>query len=476
MTTDLAASKHESLNTAAAAVGKTFNGNSRLLKQYHVDTTTVVKGTTDAATATATHMAQLQALSKVLSGQAAAASDTFSGKLDAMKAKITDQVSEFGQKYGPAITAAGAAVAGLGAAVEIASSATKIWTGIQAAFDAVMDANPLILIALAVLALIAAIVLAYTHFSAFRDLVKDAGKVIGDIFDGIKTAAEDVFHWIENNWPLLVGIIFGPFGLAIAIIVTHWDAFKQYLGDVVTWVTGIFEHGWDAVWSYFQDAINDIQNIWSTFWTWFTGLPGDISAQAVKMWHWVSDQFNNTIVAIGQIWQGLWAWFVGIPGAVSGVASNMWHWISDAFSTATGDIGTIWQGLWSWFTGLPGGIAKAAVGMWDGIAGAFKSALNTLIDAWNSLSFTLPSFSIGPVSFGGETIGVPKIPHLAQGGIVTGPTLAVIGESGPEAVVPLDGKHSTGPAVVIENANFHDGADVDLLMKKVAFAALAGVL
>ena len=33
---------------------------------------------------------------------------------------------------------------------------------------------------------------------------------------------------------------------------------------------------------------------------------------------------------------------------------------------------------------------------------------------------------------------------LAKGGIVNGPTLAMIGEAGPEAVVPLDGKNAPG--------------------------------
>jgi len=32
---------------------------------------------------------------------------------------------------------------------------------------------------------------------------------------------------------------------------------------------------------------------------------------------------------------------------------------------------------------------------------------------------------------------IPTIPNLAKGGIVTSPTLAMIGEKGPEAVVPL---------------------------------------
>jgi hypothetical protein len=41
-----------------------------------------------------------------------------------------------------------------------------------------------------------------------------------------------------------------------------------------------------------------------------------------------------------------------------------------------------------------------------------------------------------------------NIPGLAEGGIVTGPTLAMIGEAGPEAVVPLD-RMSTGGGITI---------------------------
>ncbi len=39
---------------------------------------------------------------------------------------------------------------------------------------------------------------------------------------------------------------------------------------------------------------------------------------------------------------------------------------------------------------------------------------------------------------GGKGFDVPNIPMLAEGGIVTSATLAMIGEKGPEAVIPLD--------------------------------------
>jgi hypothetical protein len=72
------------------------------------------------------------------------------------------------------------------------------------------------------------------------------------------------------------------------------------------------------------------------------------------------------------------------------------------------------------------------------ILGFYKAIFNGIASLWNNtfgkLSFKVPGWVPG---LGGKGFDVPNIPMLAQGGIVTGPTLAMIGEAGPEAVVPL---------------------------------------
>jgi hypothetical protein len=69
----------------------------------------------------------------------------------------------------------------------------------------------------------------------------------------------------------------------------------------------------------------------------------------------------------------------------------------------------------------------------------FKTVFNGIARAWNGtvgkLSFSIPDWVPG---IGGKGFDMPDIPMLANGGIVTGPTLALIGEgNGPEAVIPL---------------------------------------
>lgn len=77
--------------------------------------------------------------------------------------------------------------------------------------------------------------------------------------------------------------------------------------------------------------------------------------------------------------------------------------------------------------------------IFSGLYTIFKTLFNGIAKLWNNtvgkLSFKIPNWVPG---IGGSGFEVPNIPYLAEGGIVTGPTVAMIGEAGPEAVIPLN--------------------------------------
>jgi hypothetical protein len=79
------------------------------------------------------------------------------------------------------------------------------------------------------------------------------------------------------------------------------------------------------------------------------------------------------------------------------------------------------------------------------IAG-IKSGINGMIDLFNDLFASISFSKTIDYGLGETTIGFDlaswQIPHLAKGGIVNSPTLAMIGEAGPEAVVPLSGNNA----------------------------------
>jgi hypothetical protein len=90
-------------------------------------------------------------------------------------------------------------------------------------------------------------------------------------------------------------------------------------------------------------------------------------------------------------------------------------------------------------------VADVITGVVSGVVGAFKAIYNAFASFWNSIDISFPRIDVPFFgTIGGFSIGLPDIPMLAQGGIVTKPTLALIGESGPEAVIPLGASQSAG--------------------------------
>ena len=98
----------------------------------------------------------------------------------------------------------------------------------------------------------------------------------------------------------------------------------------------------------------------------------------------------------------------------------------------------------------------------------FKTVFNGIASAWNNtvgkIKFKIPDWVPG---LGGKGFSMPDIPMLANGGIVTGPTLALIGEAGPEAVIPLDrmGSMGGGGSVTINVNGGDPNAVVDALRR-----------
>jgi uncharacterized membrane protein YjjP (DUF1212 family) len=107
-----------------------------------------------------------------------------------------------------------------------------------------------------------------------------------------------------------------------------------------------------------------------------------------------------------------------------------------------------------WFRDGINAIVNTVIGFFAGMVNAAIGAVNMIISAYNSIPLLpdLPKAPTVPVpQLGGTPTSAPSrmnIPRLADGGIVNSPTLAVIGEAGPEAVVPLD-RMNTGGGVTI---------------------------
>ena len=109
----------------------------------------------------------------------------------------------------------------------------------------------------------------------------------------------------------------------------------------------------------------------------------------------------------------------------------------------TSAVNSGFQKVKNFFTSVINYIDDTASSIMSPIVNAFRAAINTIIGLWNKLdykiTFTVPDWVpiIGGNTWSSPDI-FPDIPYLAKGGIVNSPTLAMIGEAGPEAVIPLN--------------------------------------
>ena len=120
--------------------------------------------------------------------------------------------------------------------------------------------------------------------------------------------------------------------------------------------------------------------------------------------------------------------------------------------------------VWGVIKQLVTGVKSIMEGVVDALIAPFKAAFNGIARAWNNtigkFSFEVPSWVPG---IGGKGFSMPDIPYLADGGIVTGPTLAMIGEKGPEAVIPLSGRNAGAGGTTYVTIN--TGADPQAVVR-----------
>jgi hypothetical protein len=156
--------------------------------------------------------------------------------------------------------------------------------------------------------------------------------------------------------------------------------------------------------------------------------------------------------------------FVAIAGAIALVAAAVVAtniaMALNPFSLIAIGIGLLVAGLviaynkFEWFRDGVKLIVNSITGFFEGMVNAAVTAVNLIIKAYNSIPI-LPNIPEAPKlsipQLGGSTSPAPgrsSIPRMAEGGIVSSPTLALIGEAGPEAVVPLD-RMQTGGGITI---------------------------
>lgn len=201
---------------------------------------------------------------------------------------------------------------------------------------------------------------------------------------------------------------------------------QTILENIIGFVQNIFTGNWSAAW---QNVLGIIQGIFTVIAS-VANLPMQLLLAGVQ----------NGLNAVGAFLQEkvpfLGAIFTGWASSISAAIDN----VKAVFSSIIDFIGNVFAGNWSaaWqniqdiFGNLFGAIVNLAKAPINGVI----SAINFVLEKINGISVTIPDWVPG---VGGKTLGfnLPTIPQMAEGGIVTGPTILEAGEAGDEAIIPL---------------------------------------
>jgi hypothetical protein len=184
---------------------------------------------------------------------------------------------------------------------------------------------------------------------------------------------------------------------------------QDALKGVVTFLTGVFTGDWQKAW-------DGVQEIFKGIWKAILAVVNSVSKD-------LGDTLSSVMSGIQTALQGLLTFIKGV---------------------FTGNWKQAWEGLKTFFKGI-----------WDAIWAILKAGINLIIDGLNSLWSAIYKAVAGIVNTLGSLADAagdllkqdwgfsmpskpPTIPKLARGGIIDQPTLAMVGEAGKEAVVPLE--------------------------------------
>lgn len=334
-------------------------------------------------------------------------------------------------------------------AVGLQTAATNIATVAQTAFNVAMAANPIGLIVLAIAAVVAGLVWFFTQTEIgkqiFGEFVKFVSGVFGNIVSVISTVANAIIVPFQNFlafvspiFNTLWQIVSSIFILIVALVATAIESIAQPF----IW---LFQN-WQTVW-------NNICGFVSTIWNMIVGvvtayidtmnaiistIVNAIMTVISPIVNWIND---NIIQPIANFFSGLWNGIVqGVSGFIQGVMnviSPITNWIN---SNIIQPVSRFFSGLWNGIVQGVNGLAAGIKTVFSSIIAIIKAPINAVIGGINSIfrtlnGVTVPSWVPG---LGGAHPTFPMFPMLAKGGVVDSATMAIIGESGKEAVMPLE--------------------------------------
>lgn len=369
--------------------------------------------------------------------------------------------------------------------------ATNLAKAAQAAFNVVMNLNPIGLIVTAIAALVAGLVYFFTQTETGRKAWAAITEAFYSFVDWISSAwssaMESISSWWTGTWDGVSGFfstyVVQPLQTAWEAITAVWDgivtvfktAFAIIVGIVLTPIK-LYIQAWVAVFTWAYD--NVIKPVWDAIcaaFTWaYESVIQPVFEQIASTWQWIAGIATAVFGGIVSFLEGVWtaistgvttAWNLIVAG-VTWYINTVWNIVSTVFTTVAGVVSSIWNGIASTVSGVWESIktaAKAAVDwVYNSVTGVFTSMSSSVSSTFDGMKTAIETVwnkvkgvAAKPVNFIIDTVYTNGLKSMVEtvaskiGLSLTLPTVPRIAEYAGGGIVPgYSPGHDTIPAML----------------------------
>lgn len=300
--------------------------------------------------------------------------------------------------------------------------------------------------------------------------VKEAAKnewdyvtnTVGEAVQGVKDTCGEIGAWFDGNvWTPVKDAAITAINFIVGLAATIGGGIYEAVSPIAAWFD---ENVWTPIKTFAVEKFNAIREELVAAWesiqegyaeagAWFSDNVWN-PIQEVAAWAWgeISALPAQAAEAIGEAWGSVSGWFdANVWQPIAGYASTAWETIQSAVGAAWESIFAYFAPAASWFDSTVWQPISSAVGsVKSAITSAFESAWSAVTGIWSAAGSWFESNVIAPVkakfnqitSLGSSITGLVTSGSTEQdaaGTIAYTPRKAIIGEAGPEAVIPLGG-------------------------------------
>ena len=223
-----------------------------------------------------------------------------------------------------------------------------------AAINAVMLANPIGIVIVAITALVAGFIYLWNNCESFRNfwinLWENIKLVVSTAVQNVKNFLSGIVDFVRNNWQALLTLLVNPFAGAFALLYNNCASFRNFINTFLNNLKTVITSVLTAVKSFVINAVNTIRNTVSNV---LSSIKSAVSNGINNVYNTIRNGLNNAV------------------NFIKGLASQAYSWGSDLIDGIA--------------RGIKNGISK--------ITGAVKDVANTIK---SYLHFSVPD--VGPLT------------------------------------------------------------------------------